>query len=127
MSDIHVLRASADGDSLRVVFHFPVPDMNNDIGFNIRNVILASGLGGITQLSEGTDAGQIDPVEKAQIEAGVVFEQGLSLSRAILLSGGTTLAEIRNTLRSYYTQMKRDTTAAMRTALQFYGYTTDGA
>ncbi len=125
MSDIHLLNAGQG--SVRLAFHFPVPDVDNDVGVNYREALLRSGLGGSTQMPEGTDPGHITPAERAQIAAGERWECVRTLTRAELLSAGETPAVIQATVRAYHLADKAKYTAELQMTLQFYGYTADEA
>ena len=121
MADIHVLNAAENGDSLRLVFHFSVPDLANEVGVNYPTALVASGQGGSTTLAEGDGPGQISSAEKALIEAGEVLEYPRSLSRGELVSGGPALAQVQATIRYFYTRDKADRLARLQTALRFFG------
>lgn len=124
MSDIHVLSGAEAGGSIQVVFHFPVPDTNNSVGVNYRTALVASGKGGTTAMTEGTDPGEISTAEKALIESGAVYEH----SRTIIFSGGPLSgAQLVAQVRSFYTRDKADLTARIATALKYFGFTADEA
>ena len=127
MSDIHVLLAAETGDSIQVVFHFPVPDANNSVGVNYRTALVASGKGGTTTMTEGTGPGQIVSAEKTAIEAGEVYEHIRSISRAEIISGGTSPAQLLSTVRHFYAQDKIGYTDRLAQAPRYYGYTANEA
>lgn len=121
MADIHVLLAAETGDSIQVVFHFPVPDINNAVGVNYRTALVASGKGGTSTMTEGTGPGQITSAEKVLIEAGQVYEHPRTISRGKFESAGTPLEAVRH----FYGQDKADYTNRIATALKFFGFTAD--
>lgn len=123
MAHIHVLLAGETGDSIQVVFHFPVPDVNNVVGVNYRTALVASGKGGTTTMTEGGGPGQVSAAEKALIEAGEVYEYPRSFSRGMFESAGAPLQAMRH----FYAQDKADLTARLAVALKYYGFTADEA
>ena len=118
MSDMHVL--SGHDSDWDVVMHFPVPDANNDVGVSYADAIVASGIGGVTRMTEGTGPGQIVPAEKALIEAGQVYEHRKDF---LVESGGTSTANLRATLRDFYAKEKAHQVARIRESLRYFGHT----
>jgi hypothetical protein len=120
MSDIHVL--TGDGMTWSVVMHIPVPDANNSVGVNYRMALVNSGLGGTTSLTEdaGPGPGQISAAEKAQVEAGELYEHRVGF---LLESGGTSQAEQRAALRGRYTREKAVEIARLQRQLRYFGHT----
>ena len=74
MANWHMRAGSADGNSYQVVFHIPLPNVGNRVGFNYRQALVNSKIGGETVLIEGTDADQITVAEKGNITSGALFE-----------------------------------------------------
>ena len=66
MADMHVL--TGNGSKWRVVMHFAVPGGNNAAGVSWADALVNSGLGGMTEMAEGTGPGQIAAAEKSQIQ-----------------------------------------------------------
>lgn len=119
MSDIHVLV----GDGLSrwtLIFHFAVPDVNNVAGFNYRTVLLNSGQGGNTSMTEGTEAGQIAAAEKAQIEAGELYEHRVS---ALIESGATDNTERTTLMQQLYAYTETSEIDRLKAELRYYGLT----
>ena len=123
MADIHALEGG--GDSQRLVFHFPVPSVANEVGVNYRTAIINSGIGGATVLPDGDGAGgTISAAEKAAIAAGQVYEFPVTLSQAQLYSsGGETAAHVLKAVRHYYALHKAEQTARIARMLRWFGYT----
>ncbi|MCP4248073.1 MAG: hypothetical protein GY778_13585 [bacterium] len=118
MADMHVL----DGDGLRwrIAMHFAVPDANNAVAVNYRTALVNSGLGGSTVLTEGPGDGQITAVEKALVVAGEVYEH---LASFLVESGGTATAELRASLRQFYSREKAAVIADLQRRLRYFGHT----
>ena len=117
MADMHVLA----GDGLcywTLVMHFPVPDQNNEVGVNYRIALVNSGLGG-TSMTEGTGPGQISAAEKAQIDAGEVYEHSIQF---LAESGANTLAELLAAAREAYAREQARVTARFESQLRYYGF-----
>jgi len=120
MADIHVLTESRKG-SWRVVMHFAVPDITSIVGVPYRTALVASGLGGSTQLPDGDGlVGTISAAEKAQIEAGEVAEVAIEF---LVESNGDATASVRNSLRECHARRMAEYLAAMRRKLKYFGHT----
>lgn len=118
MADMHVL----SGDGLyhwTLVMHFPVPNQVNDVNVNYRTALVSSGIGG-TSMTEGTGPGQISSAEKAQIDAGELYEHTISF---LAESGATTLPQLLAAARAAYAQENARVTARLQKRLRYYGYT----
>lgn len=118
MADMHVL--DGDGQRWRVAMHFPVPDANNAVGVNYRTALVNSGLGGTTVMAEGTDPGEINATEKADVQSGAVFEY---IASFLVESGGTSNAQLRDSLRQFYTTEKNGILTRLQDRLRYYGHT----
>ena len=77
MADMHVLTGTTR--RYRVIMHFAIPNSNNDVGVNYRTALVNSGIGGTTELIEGTGVGEITTAEKALVASGEVFEHSVSI------------------------------------------------
>ena len=119
MADIHVLLSAEGGGSIRVAFHFPVPDTNNDVGVNYRTALIASGKGGTSVMAEGTGPGEITTAELVKIAAGEVYEH----VRTIVYSGVMSGTSLLKSVRSFYGRDKASVTAGIVNALRYFGYT----
>lgn len=118
MADIHVL--AGIGNKWTLIFHFAVPDINNNVAANYRTVLLNSGLGGITSMMEGTGPGQITTAELALIQAGEIYEHSLSFSAE---SGATNNTELLAAIREQYAAKETPVLNALKKRLRYYGYT----
>ena len=118
MADMHVL--DGDGSRVRVVMHFAVPDVNNAVGVNYRTALVNSGLGGTTELTEGTGAGEIATAEKASVESGELLEHSVNVSAD---GSGQTTGGRQALLRTLYTSIKSAVIADLQSRLKFYGHT----
>lgn len=119
MADIHVLA----GNGLHhwtLVFHFAVPDQDNSVNVNYRTALINSGLGGVSQMTEGTGPGQITTAELTLIQAGELYEFNLSF---LAESGATNNAELLTAIRAEYAKHEDPVLAHLRKQLRYYGYT----
>lgn len=77
MAQLHVLLG--DGNrNYTCVLHIPIAAGNNAVGMSFRAALVASGIGGTTQLATGLGGHQISATELAQIQAGEVYETSFS-------------------------------------------------
>jgi len=118
MSDMHVI--DGDGSSWSIVMHFTTPSGNNDVGVSWVTAVINSSLAQTTGLPDGDGtAGTIDTTEKANVAAGITYEH---LATFPLESGGTTTAQLRTTLRTFYTAEKSRITAQIKRRLRYFGH-----
>lgn len=121
MSDIHVL--TGDGkDDWTLIFHYAVPDVNNEVGVNYRVALINSGLGGTSAMDEGTGAGKISTAELAQITTGELYEHSVSF---LAESGATNNAEMVVEVKIQYTDAEAIVIDDLKRQLKYYGYTGD--
>lgn len=118
MADIHILEIA--GDKVRMAFHFPIADVNNDAAVSLRTALVNSGLGGTTALTEGTGPGQIATAEKTQIQAGEVFEEIVSL--VIEQDGAASDAARLQIAKDHFLERQSELTSEIPRKLRYYGW-----
>lgn len=118
MADMHVL--TGNGNQYIVVMHFLVPNLNNSVSVNYRTALVNSGLGGTTQLTEGTGPGQILTAEKAQVESGELYEYPIKVSAD---GTGQSTSGRQELLRRIYTATKNAIISDLQDKLKFFGHT----
>lgn len=119
MADIHVLQ----GDGLRywtLAMHFAIPNQDNKIGVSYRTALINSGIGGTSQMAEGTGPGQITAAELALIQAGELYEFTLPF---LAESGATTNVELLAEIRAEYAKHEIPVLNHLKKQLRYYGYT----
>jgi hypothetical protein len=117
MALVHVLEY-VDG-RFRCVLHTPTPAGNNSAGIAWSTVFLATGRSGRTAMVEGTGPGQIDPAEKAEIQAGTLLEFEIPIEAASTMTG----AQLQTLLQAQAAPLIAAQLAAWQSALKFYGAT----
>ncbi len=124
MADMHII----DGDgkkSWRVVMHFDVPDINNDIGISYRTALVTSGLARLSILPDGDGSGgTIDADEKAALAAGTVYEHVVA---ANLDGTGTTNASRIASLKALYSAAETETVNNLKRRLKLFGHNQDSS
>lgn len=116
MADMHILKG--DGKKWSIVMHFTVPAGNNANGVSWVDALVGSGLA-VTKLTEGTSGWEVSTTEKASIEAGDVYEHQ---SAFLVESGGTTTAQLRASIREFYTARKAAVIARLKVQLRYFGH-----
>ena len=119
MADIHVLA----GNGLHhwtLAFHFAVPDEDNNVGVSYRTALVNSGIGGASQMTEGTGPGQIATAELALLEAGELYEFSFPF---LAESGATNNVELLAAIRAEYAKYEAVVLSRLRKRLRYYGYT----
>lgn len=117
MADMHVLAGDGLGRWV-LVMHFSVPNIDNEVSVNYRTALVNSALGG-TSMTEGTGPGQISAAEKAQIDAGEIYEHSI---RFLAESGANTLPELLAAAREAYAREETRVTAQFQKRLRYYGF-----
>jgi len=116
MSDYHILTASDDGNTLRVVAHFPVPDTDNDIGVNYRTALVQM-LGG----SQPSVVPFIAQAEQDALDAGELYEY----STQFYTNPGETTLEKRARLDALWEEKRIRVQASLAYRLSYWGYSRD--
>jgi hypothetical protein len=119
MASYHVLTGRPDGNAYSVVFHIPIPSVNNRVGVNYRTALVNSGLGGTTSLVEGNAAGQITTAEKASIASGALYEY----VEEFATNPGETAAQIQARIDARYTALVTQIQADFSGRLAYFGHT----
>lgn len=114
----HVLAGSDDGNSFSVVFHVPIPAVNNRVGISYRTALVNSGLGGKTVMVEGNAAGQITTAEKNQIVAGELYEHSESFNT----NPGETATVLRDRIDARYQQLVSVVQGQVQSRLSYFGF-----
>jgi len=117
MSDIHIL--TGNGQKWTIVFHFAVPDQNNNIGVNYRTALVNSRLGGTSMMAEGTEAGQIATAELALIAADEIYEHS---EQFLAESGATNNTEMLAAAQALYVSRETTVLTALQKRLRYFGY-----
>lgn len=126
MSDIHVI--AGDNTNWTLVFHFPVPDLDNDVSVNFRTALANSGIGidpetgRRSRLLAGTGLGQINPAEEAMLDSGALFEHTINFP---IESGGTSSAQLIRTAEALYNAALANRSADLQASLRYFGFTRD--
>ncbi len=118
MSDYHIMYMPKR-DTLRVVFHFAVPDATNFAGVNYRVALmeyLTMNGETITSSYPGIDAGEL-----AQMQAGEVYEE----TDTIVFDGKLTDAQKRDLIDAAWTAKNSTFLARFSAGLNFWGYDRD--
>jgi len=116
MSDYHILTASDDGNTLRIVAHFPVPDTNNDIGVNYRTALIQM-LGG----SQTSAVPFIEQIEQDALDAGELYEYSATFNTW----PGETKLQKQDRLDALYVTKQADVLAALSFRLSYWGHSRD--
>ena len=127
MTDIHILTGNNAG-SITIAMHFPVPDVDNNVGVNYRIALVNSEIGlgedgRRTTLLAGTGPGQINPAEEALINAGELFEW-LVLTR---VPPGASNAELVAIARGQYAITNSNLQQQIGERLRYFGHTLSAA
>ncbi len=116
MSDYHILAADRYGNSFQVVMHFPVPDVENEVGTNYRTAIV--------EYQGGAPIESVLPnpgTEQAQLDAGELYEQQYTFNS----NPNETLAEKRDRLDAMFNDNRGDVQDDLEKILGYWGYSRD--
>lgn len=106
----HAMTGDEQGNAFTIIFHIPIPAVNNRVGVSYRTALVNSGIGGRTAMVEGVAPGHITTAEKSQIEAGELYEH----VEVVHSSPGETPAQIATKIDTRFGEL----TAAIQTRLQ---------
>lgn len=134
MADIHTLDGS--NKKWRLVMHFPVPGGVNSVGVAWSDALVSlskinTGLPPTSILNDSTTGdpdtaglGEISDNEKAQVEAGTVYEhQGMFP----IESNGEAPANLRVAIRKFHQNQRADLIAQIGQRLKYFGHKEAGA
>lgn len=119
MADMHVI--SGDGKrQWRVVMHFDVPSVSNDIGISYQTALVTSGLASVSILPDGDGSGgTIGATEKSALATGTVYEHVVNLN---LDGTGTTTASRIANLKNRYAALETETINRLKRQLKLFGH-----
>jgi hypothetical protein len=118
MARVHVLNTV--GGRTRVIFHIDVPSGNNTAGTAWSTVLVNSGLGGSTVLTDGTGAsGTVAAPEKTALAAGTVFE----VEDRIAVPTGMTTAQANAFFDALHAAKTTEVQAEIPRLLGVFGFT----
>lgn len=109
------------GNRFNILFHIPIPNVNNDAGITYRTALVGSGLGGLTRMETGVGAGKITAAEATQIANGEIYEH----EEFMTTYPGEAATGLRNRVDARYTQLANasgDFLKELQNQLRFYGF-----
>lgn len=112
MSDYHILDTSEDGNSVRVVFHIPIPPGSNKAGVSYRTA-LSQWAGPQASVVPGVGA------EQTALTSGSLYEIVLLVDTN---PGDTAALKLRDRLDAMFIAMKSETWMKLRTRLDYWGF-----
>lgn len=116
MSNYHILEGREDGNYFTVVFHLPVPDTINPVGFNYRTAIAAQ-LG----IDWKSAVPHVSVPEETQLLAGELYEHRWGYDT----QPGTTLIGKRDELDALFIIFSSSILAQLEARFEFYGFDRD--
>lgn len=119
MSDYHIRNTDVKLKTVSVVFHIPIPAVNNAVGVSWQDALVLS-LGGVDAITSTlTD---ITPAEESAMKAGSIYENVATVRFSSLdLTNAERLAEVETA----YTAASSDVLAEKQITLNFYGKSGD--
>lgn len=116
MSNYHILEGRSDGNHFTVVYHLPVPDIDNAVGFNYREAVR-----GQLGVDWASTVPHITIGEKTQILAGELYEHSWGYDT----QPGMSLVEKREELDAKFTTFSVGIIAQLEARYEFYGFDRD--
>ena len=116
MSDYHILTVSDDGNLFGVVAHFPIPNVDNDVGVNYRTAVI-QWLGG----SQTSSVPFIEVAEQTALDAGELLERMYQF----YTNPGEALLDKRDRLDALYAVKSAEVLAKFAYQLSYWGYSRD--
>jgi hypothetical protein len=115
MSNYHILTGDRYGNQYQVVFHIPVPDMTNEVGYSYRTAIV-EWQGGASNIASSVPF--ISGDELTQLQSGELYE----VSESFNSNPNETLAQKRDRLDARYAALVTATQADFQDILGYWGY-----
>lgn len=115
MSDIHTMLGSDDGEKINLIFHYTVPNINNDVGANYRTVVkdyVSDHASVVPDLPAG---------EQTNLNDGVLFEWPASMST----EREKGLGQLQTRARTLYTELEAETTDRLKHRFRYTATTID--
>lgn len=114
MSSIHVLDQADDHKTINLVYHFPIPALNNGVGLSYRTELVTY-LGGAAAITSQVAT----PTELTQMQSGALLELATSYRWSKMgLNDAQKLAE----MQADYNSRQATVLAALQSRLMYYGY-----
>ena len=118
MSDYHILQSDKYGNRFSVVFHVPVPDIDNEVNYSYRTAVVEM-QGGAANIASSVPF--ISGAELTQLQAGELYE----VSGHFNSNPGETLAQKRDKLDIMFAEIITETQADLQDVLGYWGYNRD--
>ncbi len=119
MADFHVLSSSEDKKTVGVIFHFPVPAVNNQAGISYQNALVQF-QGGASAIKSAV----ADATELASLQAGQLYEYQTDVRWSKL---GLTPAQMLAEIKAAYNSAKAANQAELQDKLAFFGHSGSAA
>ena len=115
MSDIHTMLGSDNGETLNLIFHYTVPNVNNDVGNNYRTIVK-------DYIADHTSAVPLLPgAEQTDLDNGLLFEWPASMSS----EREKGLGQLQTRARTLYTELEPEVTGALKHRFRYTATTID--
>jgi hypothetical protein len=121
MANYHLRIGLPDANAYQVIFHVPIPNVNNVVGVNYRTALVRSGLGGTTIMAEGNAPGLITTAEKNSIVSGALYEYVSQINT----NPGETDAQLQARLDAMYTafaNVNQPLLQGLQHQLKYFGF-----
>jgi hypothetical protein len=112
MSDIHVLEGNDDGTVFKCAFHYPIADVNNNVGQSIRTLI------GLFEDTVSEVPG-LAALEQTDLDNGVIIE------RIFLVASNAAHGNRTQELKDEYTLRLTEVSDEVTNKFKFTLFTTD--
>lgn len=112
MSDYHILDTPEDGNSVRVVFHLPIPPGKNKASVDYRTA-LSQWAGPQVSVIPGIGA------EQTALTSGALYE---IVAMVDTNPADTAALKLRDRLDAMFLAMKSETWLKLRTRLDYWGF-----
>lgn len=114
----HARTSDRQGNAVTIVYHIPIPTVNNRASLSYRAALVGSGIGGTTSMTPGTAQGQITASELAQIQSGELYEY----VEEFYTSPGEAATALRNRVDARYTELLGIVPARLLLQLTYWGF-----
>lgn len=115
MSDIHVMLGNDNGERVNLIFHYTVPNINNDVSVNYRTVLK-------DYITDHTSAVPgLDTAEQTNLDNGVLFEWPTLMSS----EREKGLGQLQTRARALYTELQVEVIDTLKHRFRYTGASID--
>jgi hypothetical protein len=113
----HARQGDDFGNAFSIIYHIPIPNVNNAAGVSYRTALVQAGLN-TTVMAEGSGAGLVSTAEKNSIAAGAIYEH----VETVYSRPAETAAQLKARIDQRFTDLTAEIQAKFAKQFTYWGY-----